>query len=132
MPSADAPDHADNKTFGDTLREQAALIANLADRYAGYARIWPQVYEQGKAIVAAAGVEPPAGSGPNLAATEQQARLLSQATAALAFAHDEMMASGGPGNPAAYARYVEAGELYQALLAPGMRHEPSPPDSPIG
>jgi len=130
MPATNGPDSAGDKTFGDVLREQSALIAELADRYAGYRRSWSQVVEQGTAIMAAAGIEPPPGPALHLESTEQQARLLSQAAAALALAHDDMIANGGPDDPDAYARYVVAGELYRALAAPQMPHEPTPLDTP--
>lgn len=95
---ADGLGNADDKDFGDILREQTALIAGLADRYGDYVRRWSAVVNQLRVIPTSTGVQPPTTPPSNMSATEQHARLLSQATAALALAHDDMMVNGGPEN----------------------------------
>ncbi|HEX3783686.1 MAG TPA: hypothetical protein VHX38_28820 [Pseudonocardiaceae bacterium] len=45
-----------------------------------------------------------------------QLRLAGQVHAAMSFAYEELMASGGPDNPEALVRYQEANRWYRELL----------------
>lgn len=94
------------ENYGDTLRRQAALMAKLVADGENRERRIAKLAEAERKILPALGITP--GAEHLLEMDKKQndgLRQLQQITAAQAIAYDEMMAAGGPDNPAAYEEY---------------------------
>jgi hypothetical protein len=107
---------------------QAVMFTQLADAFAAWAadlaRTFDIANDAAKPVFTGPGAEDAerafhglmSGIPREANTTANRLRLVGQASAAMSFAHDELMASGGSDNPTALARYQEADRWYADLL----------------
>jgi hypothetical protein len=100
------------------------VFADLADGFATMSADLARPFDNAKPVFAGPAAEQAqrahdamAVSMPQHAKTlADQLRLAGQAHAAMSFAYQELVASGGPDNPEALTRYQEADRWYRELL----------------
>ncbi len=114
---------ADGALEGTNIhQQQAAAFIKIADGYGRMAETLARAFGEARPVFAEPATEEVydavVSSVPRQAkAIAERMRLTGQAAAAMSFAHEELMASGGPGNPEALARYQEASEWYGDLIS---------------
>ncbi len=132
VPGADDAEHKPN-----IHQVQAATFADLADDFATMSADLTQTLSGVKPVFTGPGAEQAQRALEGLMSAmprETQAmadrlRLTGQANAAMSFAYEDLMASGGPDNPEALARYQEADQWYGELVNAERPEGDIPPSS---
>lgn len=129
---------ANDRDVANVHQVEAARFTQLADAFAAMSADLTQAFD-----LANSGVKP-VFTGPGaeeaervfnglmsaipreVQTTADRLLLVGEASAAMSFAHEELMASGGPDNPTALARYQEADRWYADLLNAGRPNDTPP------
>jgi hypothetical protein len=124
--SSEPADHsADDAAEQPNVHQaHAAVFAGLAEGFADMAADVTRTFDQAKPVFTGPAAEQAQRAHDAMAVSmpghtktlADQLRLAGQAHAAMSFAYEELMASGGPDNPEALARYQEADRWYRELL----------------